>query len=124
MSRFDLREQFRACGLNIIGRRAGGQIGIDVQKANGRDFGLFRLRMSLAERLHFVGVEINAVSLAVGFGQPSQRGGLSGICLREALANYRAIAGWMNSAQMRLISRQADGESDGLRQVRFDVDHR
>jgi hypothetical protein len=30
----------------------------------------------------------------------------------------------MNSAQMRLISRQADGESDGLRQVRFDVDQR
>ena len=100
------------------------EIGVDVQKANGRDFGLFRLRMSLAERLHFVGVEINAVSLAVGFGQPSQRGGLSGFCLREAPANYRAIAGGMNSAQMRLISRQADGERDGLRQVRFDVDQR
>jgi hypothetical protein len=49
---------------------------------------------------------------------------LSGFCLREAPANYRAIAGGMNSAQMRLIIRQADGERDGLRQVRFDVDHR
>jgi hypothetical protein len=36
-------------GLNIIGRRAGGQIGIDVQKANGRDFGLFRLLMRKPE---------------------------------------------------------------------------
>jgi len=75
-SRFDLREQIGACSLNSIGRCASRQIGIDVQKANGRDFGLFRLRMSLAERLHFVGVEINAVSLAVGFDQPSQCGGL------------------------------------------------
>jgi hypothetical protein len=30
----------------------------------------------------------------------------------------------MNSAQMRLICRQREGERDGLRQVRFDVDHR
>jgi len=70
--------------------------------------------VSLAERLHFVGVEINAVSFAVGFGQPSQRAACPDLS-SEALANYRAIAGWMNSAQMRLISRQADGESDGLR---------
>ena len=38
--------------------------------------------------------------------------------------DHRAIAGRMNSAKMHLVCRQADGESDGLRQVRFDVDHR
>jgi hypothetical protein len=49
---------------------------------------------------------------------------LTGFCFREAPANYRAIAGGMNSAELHLIRRQADRERDGLGQVRFDVDHR
>jgi len=46
-SRFDLREQIRRVRSQHHRARCRGEIGIDVQKANGRDFGLFRLACPL-----------------------------------------------------------------------------